>query len=213
MIIALAGQKGGSGKSTVAACLADELHRRGLSVAVVDADPQGTLTVWREQRPEDVDGPMVGHRPELLTSTDVSDADDLMQRLDYDHVVIDVPPGTARPQRAVMLLADLAILPCGPGYSDIWSLAETAELAAAAREFNSDLRVKVLLTRADSRTVLTRKAEKALDNIELPTFDVTLSYLVAYGETLGSGLGVTRYDSGGKAAREIRQFTDEVLAR
>lgn len=213
MIIALAGQKGGSGKSTIAASLADELYRRGHTVSVLDCDPQGTLAVWKDHRPPDTEGPTVIHSPKLLTEGSVESMREAVQRLETRHVVIDAPPGTRRPQRAAMILADLAILPCGPGYSDVWSLAETAELAQAIQEKREGFKAKVLLNRADSRTVLTRKAEKALSGFELPTFDETLSYLVAYGETLGSGFGVTRYEPDSKAAREVRQLTDEVLSR
>jgi cellulose biosynthesis protein BcsQ len=43
-IRALANSKGGGGKSTIAACIAAELHRRKKAVSMLDADPQETLT-------------------------------------------------------------------------------------------------------------------------------------------------------------------------
>ena len=48
-IIAVAGRKGGVGKSTIVGNLAGEFARMGLSVAMLDADPQHSLATWAEQ--------------------------------------------------------------------------------------------------------------------------------------------------------------------
>ena len=48
MIVAIAGHKGGTGKTTIAATIAAELQARGHSVLLVDADPQGTAITWAE---------------------------------------------------------------------------------------------------------------------------------------------------------------------
>ena len=45
-IIALMTVKGGSGKTTLTACLGAELAKRGHKVTLIDADPQGSLTAW-----------------------------------------------------------------------------------------------------------------------------------------------------------------------
>ena len=52
-VLCVAQQKGGSGKTTIAANLAVEFRRRGLKVALLDTDPQGSLGRWfmaRRQR-------------------------------------------------------------------------------------------------------------------------------------------------------------------
>ena len=45
-VIAFSNQKGGSGKSTLSANLAVLWSNSGYKVAVIDADPQKSLTYW-----------------------------------------------------------------------------------------------------------------------------------------------------------------------
>ena len=45
-VITVAQQKGGAGKTTLAVTLAGAFVARGLSVALLDSDPQGTLGRW-----------------------------------------------------------------------------------------------------------------------------------------------------------------------
>ena len=40
-IISVLNPKGGSGKTTISTNLARSMHKRGLSVLIVDSDPQG----------------------------------------------------------------------------------------------------------------------------------------------------------------------------
>jgi chromosome partitioning protein len=45
-VVSLVTQKGGSGKSTMAACLAVAAHEAGENVFIIDMDPQASLTQW-----------------------------------------------------------------------------------------------------------------------------------------------------------------------
>ena len=205
MIVALAGQKGGSGKTTVTINLADEWHRRGKDVLVCDVDPQGTARTWSDVAADlETDGPTTigmgeGFHDEL---PDLANG--------YDHTVVDCPPGHSARQRAAMMVADVVIVPCGPGATDIWSMAETIELARKARSVQPDLDVAILVTRKDARTVIADKAEEALRSTDLPVLDTMLGFRVAYQEAPNEGVGVTRYKPSGTAADEIQQLTDEI---
>src|SRR5207249_1179324 len=49
-VITFASRKGGSGKSTLTAQLAAFAHKQGKRSLVIDADPQGSLTLWHALR-------------------------------------------------------------------------------------------------------------------------------------------------------------------
>ena len=88
-IFAVANPKGGSGKTTVAIILAGEFAKHGYSVAIVDADPQGSSYQWhassvaRGLSPQGVD---------LVRAPDEKALAQAIDRLDgYDVVVVDTP--------------------------------------------------------------------------------------------------------------------------
>jgi chromosome partitioning protein len=205
MIVSLAGQKGGSGKTTTAICIADEWHDRGCDVLVVDTDPQGTARTWANTAAElDHEGPTTigmgsGFHEGLEELTN-----------NYNHTIINCPPGNSERQRAAMMVSDVVVVPCGPGATDIWSMGETIDIARKARSIRTELAVGILVTRKDARTVIGDRAAEALRNTELPVFETMLGARVAYQEAPAEGVGVTRYRSGGAAADEIRMFVDEL---
>jgi chromosome partitioning protein len=206
MIVTLAGQKGGSGKTTTALCVADELHRRGRRVLLVDTDPQGTARTWADVATEaGTDGPTV-----------IGMGAGFHERLSplgagYDDVVIDCPPGHSEIQRAALMVADVAVVPCGPGTTDLWSMGETLELARAALALRPALHVGILITRADTRTAIADVAAVALQSAGLPMFSTTFGFRVAYQEAPSAGVGVTRYRAASRAAAEVRALVNEIL--
>ncbi len=130
----------------------------------------------------------------------------------YDRVVIDCPPGENTIQRAAILLSDLTIIPCGPGATDIWSMAETFELVRRARMLEPGLNASVLITRKRSNTVIGEQAEEMFRSLEFPCFEATLGYRVAFQEAPNAGLGVVRYKPSGVASREIDALIKEIEA-
>ena len=128
-IIAVAGRKGGVGKSTIAGNLAAEFAAMGRSVAVLDADPQHSLVAWAAQG----DGVLARSVRKVA-----DDADTLRSRAhkaekDADIVLIDTPPGMPEVAYQAALAADLLLLPCGPSPLDLFALKETLSLGLKAR--------------------------------------------------------------------------------
>lgn len=209
-IIAVAGQKGGAGKTTVAVCLAAEGVRRGRRVLLVDADPQGSARTWHQTAQERgapapavvaLDGTM--HKPGQLDRLSAG----------FDLVVIDLPPRLGAVQRSALVCADVALLPCGPAALDVWSLAETAALVTEAQTVRPGLRPLVVLTRVQSRTAVGRAARDAAASAGLPVAGVVLGYRVAYQESIAAGQAVTTYAPHDRAADEIRALFDELTTQ
>src|SRR5688572_22236804 len=151
MIVTLMGQKGGVGKSTTAICLAMAAYERGLRTLLVDADPQGTLQTWaevaaenRRSAPTVVSMDAAMHRPGQL---------DALAR-DHDWTFIDCPPRHGDVQRSALMIADVALLPCGPTASDVWALSSSLELVRSARALRESLIACVVITRKQPRTAL-----------------------------------------------------------
>jgi chromosome partitioning protein len=204
LVIAVAGQKGGTGKSTVAVNLAAHWHERGLRVLLADADPQATAATWADVAAEH------GHPAPPCVRLGDSLRRDLPQLAEaFDVVVVDVP-GRAAGARQVgaLLVADVVVLPCGPSAPDAWGLAASVEAVREVQELRP-LLARILLNRAD-RTAMTRSAQDALAAVGLPVLARSLGARVAYAEALAAGRGVTVYAAGSVAAHELRQLAAEL---
>jgi chromosome partitioning protein len=209
VIIALTGQKGGVGKSTVAISIAAELVLRRRNVLLVDADPQGTARTWGDVAaeaghplPTIVAMGATMHRPDQLAKAATG----------YDMVVIDCPPRHGEIQRSALMIADVALLPCGPSAADAWALTTSIELVQEARALRPELHAGVVITRKQGRTALGRSARELLTAGGLPVLTSELGYRVSFAEALGAGQGVTAYAPRDPAAVELRALVDEVLA-
>lgn len=216
MIVAVAGQKGGTGKSTIAVCLADEAASRGRAVLLVDADPQGTVRTWAALAAEDV---QTSKRPDAYTEPTVVAMGETMHRPDqlprlavgFADVIIDLPPRHGTVQRSALMVADLALLPCGPSAADAWALATSIELVLEAQTIRPELLAVVAITRKQSRTALGKGAREALAEGGLPILSTELGYRIAYQEALAAGMGAARYAPRDAAAAEVRDLFNELV--
>lgn len=210
MIVALAGQKGGAGKSTLAVCLAVEAITRRQRVLLVDADPQGTARTWAEVAAEG------GYlTPTTIAMGALMHRDGQLWKLSegYDLTLIDCPPRHGEIQRAALMCADRVLIPCGPSAPEVWALGDTTALLAEARAVRPELVATVVLTRVQSRTAVGAGAAASVGDAGLPVTETRLGFRVAYQEALVCGRGVTTHEPAGAAAREIRRLYDELFGR
>jgi chromosome partitioning protein len=208
MIIAIAGQKGGAGKSTIAISIAAEGVARGQSVLLVDADPQGTARTWGDvaaeaghKTPTVIAMGATMHKPGQLSKA----------REGYDLVVIDCPPRHGEIQRSALMACDLVVLPCGQSAADAWALTTSLELVGEAKTVRADLLATIVLNKVMPRTALGKGARDVLSESGLPVLRTELCHRVSYQEAIGAGQGVTAFDRG-EAALEIQKLFDELLA-
>lgn len=123
LIVALASQKGGAGKTTLAGHLAVEAERSQAGpVALVDADPQGSLAEWWNDRP--LDTPVFAHTSIARLRDDL----DRMRDLGIKILIIDTPPAITATIGEVISIADLVVVPTRPSPHDFRAVAGTVEL-------------------------------------------------------------------------------------
>ena len=202
-VIAVVQQKGGSGKTTIAVNLAVTFAGRGLSVALLDTDPQGSLGRWFMARRERLGAAGV----EFSTSSawGVSYECEKLPKT-ADIVIIDTPPKVDADLRPALREADLVLVPVASSHVDLWATEGVLDLARRERK-----RVTVVLNRARAGTRLGEEVAAAALAMEAGLAEAQLSNRVAFAETLGQGLGVD--ETGKSAARaEIRALADEVMA-
>jgi len=205
MILPLAGQKGGTGKSTLACNLSVEWMRRGRRVLLVDADPQGTALTWASVAAE-----AGAHAP-----TVVALGDNLRQALQELTQTVGIQIiGTAgrlsKRLAGALLVTDLALLPCRPNPSDIWALQESVDTVRNIQNLREGLLAAIVLNGKEARTALSRGARESIASAGLPVLATDLSQRVAFAEAAAVGKGVTTYAPKSPAAAELRALADEI---
>lgn len=126
--IVIAGHKGGIGKTTLTILLAQYAHEQGKRVALIDLDPQQSLSNWWEQRPDD--------DPLEVVDADHTNIDQAKQVLgqEYDLLLIDTPPAHQNIIKVAVAAADIVIAPCGPSPFDIRGVGETIAILEQAKK-------------------------------------------------------------------------------
>ena len=201
-IIAVAQVKGGSGRSTLATTLAGELSKRGDTV-LIDCDmPQGTSASWYAMRLE------AGRTGKLHLDTADSHLD-AMQKTELhtgktQFIVLDGPPRIAELTRAMVLLADLVLVPAGASMADLWA---TGDVLAMVTEAKAVKRIK-------ARLVWTRHrgfTNQAKAELGIKPLDTAMGLRVAYVDALGAGLTAAE-TADAQARAEVQALIAEVCA-
>ena len=199
-VITLAQQKGGAGKTTVAANLAVALIERGLKVAMVDSDPQGSLGRWflaRRQRGE------AGMEFSTASAWGVGFECEKLRRV-ADVVIVDTPPKVDADLRPALREADLVLVPVTGSMLDLWAVDGVMDLIA-----REGRRALIVMNRVKAGARLSSQVADAAGEVGAVA-SARLSDRVAFAATLGEGRAAA--DLRGPAGDEARALAAEVLA-
>jgi len=202
-VITVAQQKGGAGKTTLAVNFAVALAERGLRVALLDTDPQGSLGRWFMARRERLGAPGV----EFSTSSawGVSyEVEKLKKQVDV--VIIDTPPKVDSDLRPALREADVILVPIGASLVDLWATEGVLDLARREGK-----RPKIVLNRVRKGTRLDAEVRSAAAELEGDLVEALLTHRTAFAETLGQGLGVSEGPRKSPAAAEVAALVAEIL--
>lgn len=202
IVITVAQQKGGAGKTTLAANLAAGFaatHR----VALLDTDPQRTLHRWHDLRQANLE------QAAALTFSDTSGwrLDRELERLraGHDVVVVDSPPQIDTDARLAIRGADLVLVPVQPSPPDLWAAEGTLELAA-----KEGRRVRLVLNRVPAQSRLRSDIEADIATRGLPLLGAPLGNRAAFATAFARGLGVTEAQPRSVASAELRALLDAI---
>ncbi len=193
--VVVASQKGGAGKTTLVRNLA---VAAGAGAALIDTDPQGSLTDWWERREAEapalarLDGDMAAGLAALAEGG-------------VEIVLVDTPPSAHSWLSDLLRLADMVLIPVRPSPDDLAAVSGTLDLVeAAGRPF------AFVVSQAKPGTILAREAVPALaqhgrvapviihDRVEFPTAAI-------------EGRGVTERE--GPGADEMKQLLRYVMTQ
>ncbi len=207
-VIAFTNQKGGCAKSTTAVHFAYWLVQKQHQVLLVDADAQRTSSIW-----------LTSLEPQIPTQV-IQSPDELLEKLPdlaiaYDYLIVDGPAGLSESTRAILLRADLAVVPCQPTGVDLRSASDAIRLIHQAQSVrNGSPKAAVFLSRAIKGTKLLEEAIALLSKTDIPILKSVIHQKQAIADTFGQGATVWSL-SGRPAAESAGEFVKlfkEILA-
>jgi chromosome partitioning protein len=206
MIIVIANSKGGVGKSTLAVHLAAWLHEQGHRVTLADCDTQQSSSEWiREAVP--------GIKAVRLDNPDMILNELPQLGNDTDYVVADGPGSQTETSRALLLRADLAIVPCKASMLEVRALAKATDVLRQAQDIRSGKpRAVIVLSMVGKNYRLTQDMKDAAAALDLPLASKAMILRQIYADAPGQGAVV--WDLGSRAqeaTQEIDQLFREIV--
>jgi chromosome partitioning protein len=201
-ILTIASQKGGAGKTTLAAHLAVAAERAGAGpVAVVDTDPQGSLAAWWNSR--EAPTPLfasveIARLPAYLRT---------LARRQVELVVIDTPPALTEMITAAIAVADLVLIPARPSPHDLRAVGVIVAMAEA-----SSTPFCFVVNGATPRTTIAQDAVKALAS-HGPVAPVTLHQRIDFAASMVDGRTVGELNPRSRSAVEVADLWQYVVTQ
>lgn len=199
-IITIAQQKGGAGKTTLAAHLGVLLSEYGLKIAMIDVDPQGSLSHWYEIRKQH--GEAVFPLTFVKSTGTKLHAELTRLKKSHDFVIIDSPPHDNSDAHCAVRHSDLVIIPMQPSPLDLWATQATLKMARKEK-----VPVKMVLNRVNPQAKLSQKMREEMKDMSLSLF----GNRVVYAGAILAGKGVNEMAPHCAASKEIESLADDIL--
>lgn len=201
-ILAVAQQKGGAGKTTIAVQLGVWWASKGRKVTLLDVDPQGSMNAWHGLRAEaGIDGAPYASE---VAGWKLSGEIDRLKR-ENDLIIVDTPPHAETDARVAVRAAELILVPVQPSPMDWWATKPTLDMAA--KEKTPCL---LILNRLPARGKLADAIRAKIEEQGLPLAKASLGNRSAFAVSMMEGRGVAETQPKGTAAAEIEALAKEI---
>ena len=198
-VLVFASRKGGSGKSTLAAHPLRKSISHQKPCLLIDADPQGSLTLWHKLRG-------TNEPPLKIANRSVTEMVAAAKRDGFEWVFIDTPPTLSAVVEDAIKNATLVIIPARPGVFDTNAVQETIQSCRSARKPYAVVLNGAPACRGDTESPIVTIARETLAKFRAPVWGGQITNRADLLLALGHGEGAREYDAEGRAAAEINRL-------
>ena len=215
MIVLIGGEKGGTGKTTLATSLAAQRAQEGHDVLLLDTDLQGSASKWIKVRDH------LKVEPSISSVQKTGEIDVEVRRLakKYQDIIIDIVGKDSNEFRTGLMVAHKAIIPITPGNFNVWTISQVDKIIENIKNsINRGLEANIILNQASTHASINDYQElkeyleqsSSVRNLKLLPFSI--GYRRAFIKAPADGLGVSELDSAEKkAVSEITKLYKEVF--
>jgi chromosome partitioning protein len=194
-VLAMASQKGGSGKTTLAGHIAVEAQRAGAGpVVLIDIDPQGSLADWWNER--DADMPAFAQTTVARLANDLAE----LRQQGFRIAVVDTPPAITSAIHSVIQVAELIVIPTRPSPHDLRAVGATVDLCE-----RSGKPLLFVVNAATPKAKITHEAAIALSQ-HGTVAPVTVHHRTDFAASMIDGRTVMEVNPNSKSAQEIKDL-------
>ena len=205
-VIAIAQQKGGTGKTTLAVHLALAFIKyHNLKVAIIDTDPQGSLGKWFMIRAEKkLSNDNLTFKTASLWGAQYESK---TLKNDHDIVIIDTPPKIDSDARPSIEAADLVLIPMSASHVDFWATGAIVEIAKKANK-----KILIQINRSNQRSKLITKTNDFIKSLNLLSTKTIIGNRQIYASSMGEGKTAVEKQKKGNAVEEIKNLSEQILS-
>lgn len=204
-VVTFAQQKGGAGKTTLLAQLAVAMAAGGARVALIDLDPQRSLSGWVDER--------IRRRGaaefDLVESSEWRVGADIAKAgRDAELIFVDCPGNADVMLNRALRETDLVLVPAQPSAPDVWATRATLRMAA-----KQGAEARVVLNRVPPRGALVEEMAARLAEDGAEVLPERVGNRIAFAAAFAEGAAATETARGTKAAEEIEALAAALRVR
>jgi chromosome partitioning protein len=194
-VLAMASQKGGSGKTTLSGHLAVQAQLAGAGpVVLIDIDPQGSLADWWNERETEL--PAFAQTTIARLSGDL----EVLRQQGFKLAVIDTPPAITMAIQSVINVSELIVIPTRPSPHDLRAVGATVDLCDRAGK-----PLIFVVNGATPKAKITYEAAVALSQ-HGTVAPVTIHHRTEFAASMIDGRTVMEVDPHGRSAEEVTEL-------